>query len=153
MASQLVNIYIFPLTFCNIGAVYFLILFSGKPLLFPSLLSGLDFFNRATYHATSFKNVVFAAQACGVLHAVEPLNSFLASLCKFTISMPNEVERRRYILYLSLLSFMVLLIWSTYHAVKWFLFKACYAIDTAIIHSSASHNHHYGDFDSGSSKI
>ncbi|XP_019187108.1 PREDICTED: protein MON2 homolog isoform X1 [Ipomoea nil] len=33
-------------------------------------------------------------QACGVLHAVEPLNSFLASLCKFTISIPNEVERR-----------------------------------------------------------
>ncbi|GKV07351.1 hypothetical protein SLEP1_g19144 [Rubroshorea leprosula] len=33
-------------------------------------------------------------QACGVLHAVEPLNSFLASLCKFTISFPNEVEKR-----------------------------------------------------------
>ncbi|OMO62280.1 hypothetical protein CCACVL1_22908 [Corchorus capsularis] len=33
-------------------------------------------------------------QACGVLHAVEPLNSFLASLCKFTISFPNELERR-----------------------------------------------------------
>ncbi|XVE62867.1 hypothetical protein DITRI_Ditri06bG0154300 [Diplodiscus trichospermus] len=33
-------------------------------------------------------------QACGVLHAVEPLNSFLASLCKFTINFPNEVERR-----------------------------------------------------------
>lgn len=33
-------------------------------------------------------------QACGVLHAVEPLNSFLASLCKFTICVPNEVERR-----------------------------------------------------------
>ncbi|CAH9087132.1 unnamed protein product [Cuscuta europaea] len=33
-------------------------------------------------------------QACGVLRAVEPLNSFLASLCKFTISIPNEVERR-----------------------------------------------------------
>ncbi|KAG9148625.1 hypothetical protein Leryth_017375 [Lithospermum erythrorhizon] len=33
-------------------------------------------------------------QACGVLHAVEPLNSFLASLCKFTISAPVEVEKR-----------------------------------------------------------
>lgn len=33
-------------------------------------------------------------QACGVLHAVEPLNSFLASLCKFTISSSNETERR-----------------------------------------------------------
>ncbi|KAK8329064.1 hypothetical protein V6Z12_A11G294300 [Gossypium hirsutum] len=33
-------------------------------------------------------------QACGVLHAIEPLNSFLASLCKFTINFPNEVERR-----------------------------------------------------------
>ncbi|KAL5702278.1 hypothetical protein ACHQM5_027513 [Ranunculus cassubicifolius] len=37
-------------------------------------------------------------QACGVLHAVEPLNSFLASLCKFTICMPNEVERRSNVL-------------------------------------------------------
>ncbi|VFQ61498.1 unnamed protein product [Cuscuta campestris] len=34
-------------------------------------------------------------QSCGVLRAVEPLNSFLASLCKFTIGIPNEVERRR----------------------------------------------------------
>ncbi|RAL48739.1 hypothetical protein DM860_001059 [Cuscuta australis] len=33
-------------------------------------------------------------QSCGVLRAVEPLNSFLASLCKFTIGIPNEVERR-----------------------------------------------------------
>lgn len=33
-------------------------------------------------------------QACGILHAVEPLNSFLASLCKFTINVPPEVERR-----------------------------------------------------------
>ncbi|KAH7543199.1 hypothetical protein FEM48_Zijuj02G0158400 [Ziziphus jujuba var. spinosa] len=33
-------------------------------------------------------------QACGVLRAVEPLNSFLASLCKFTINFPNEAERR-----------------------------------------------------------
>ncbi|XP_031260059.1 protein MON2 homolog [Pistacia vera] len=33
-------------------------------------------------------------QACGVLHAVEPLNSYLASLCKFTISFPNEADRR-----------------------------------------------------------
>ncbi|XP_028101923.1 protein MON2 homolog isoform X2 [Camellia sinensis] len=29
-------------------------------------------------------------QACGVLRAVEPLNSFLASLCKFTINIPSE---------------------------------------------------------------
>lgn len=33
-------------------------------------------------------------QACGVLRAVEPLNSFLASLCKFTISSSNEAERK-----------------------------------------------------------
>ncbi|XXG73744.1 hypothetical protein AAC387_Pa07g2600 [Persea americana] len=33
-------------------------------------------------------------QACGVLRAVEPLNSFLASLCKFTISFPSEAEKR-----------------------------------------------------------
>ncbi|KAM3287601.1 protein MON2 isoform X3 [Capsicum chacoense] len=33
-------------------------------------------------------------QACGILHAVEPLNSFLASLCKFTIGVPVEVEKR-----------------------------------------------------------
>ncbi|PWA64388.1 ARM repeat superfamily protein [Artemisia annua] len=33
-------------------------------------------------------------QACGVLRSVEPLNSFLASLCKFTISSSNESERR-----------------------------------------------------------
>ncbi|XP_010256047.1 PREDICTED: protein MON2 homolog isoform X2 [Nelumbo nucifera] len=33
-------------------------------------------------------------QACGVLRAVEPLNSFLASLCKFTINIPTEVEKR-----------------------------------------------------------
>nr|XP_027107485.1 protein MON2 homolog isoform X2 [Coffea arabica] len=33
-------------------------------------------------------------QACGVLRAVEPLNSFLASLCKFTINIPNEVEKK-----------------------------------------------------------
>ncbi|GAV64231.1 Sec7_N domain-containing protein [Cephalotus follicularis] len=37
-------------------------------------------------------------QACGVLHAVEPLNSFLASLCKFTINFPNEAERRSSVL-------------------------------------------------------
>jgi hypothetical protein len=35
-------------------------------------------------------------QACGVLRAIEPLNSFLASLCKFTINNPNEGEKRRY---------------------------------------------------------
>ncbi|KAF5791184.1 putative mon2, dimerization and cyclophilin-binding domain, guanine nucleotide exchange factor [Helianthus annuus] len=33
-------------------------------------------------------------QACGVLRAVEPLNSFLASLCKFTISSSNEPDRK-----------------------------------------------------------
>lgn len=33
-------------------------------------------------------------QACGILRAVEPLNSFLASLCKFTINIPNEAEKR-----------------------------------------------------------
>lgn len=33
-------------------------------------------------------------QACGVLRAVEPLNSFLASLCKFTINFPNEADKR-----------------------------------------------------------
>ncbi|KAL8061656.1 hypothetical protein ABFX02_02G099900 [Erythranthe guttata] len=33
-------------------------------------------------------------QACGVIRAVEPLNSFLASLCKFTIYIPNEAEKR-----------------------------------------------------------
>eukprot|EP00257_Ricinus_communis_P013104 XP_015570469.1 protein MON2 homolog isoform X2 [Ricinus communis] len=33
-------------------------------------------------------------QACGVLNAVEPLNSFLASLCKFTINFPNEAEKK-----------------------------------------------------------
>ncbi|XP_034218283.1 protein MON2 homolog isoform X5 [Prunus dulcis] len=37
-------------------------------------------------------------QACGVLRAVEPLNSFLASLCKFTINFPIEAERRSSIL-------------------------------------------------------
>lgn len=35
-------------------------------------------------------------QACGVLRTIEPLNSFLASLCKFTINNPNEGEKRRY---------------------------------------------------------
>ncbi|ESQ32284.1 hypothetical protein EUTSA_v10003510mg [Eutrema salsugineum] len=33
-------------------------------------------------------------QACGVLHSVEPLNSFLASLCKFTIVLPTDAERK-----------------------------------------------------------
>ncbi|KAL3843987.1 hypothetical protein ACJIZ3_001390 [Penstemon smallii] len=37
-------------------------------------------------------------QACGVLRSVEPLNSFLASLCKFTICIPNEAEKRSVIL-------------------------------------------------------
>ncbi|KAL0692392.1 hypothetical protein Bca4012_059572 [Brassica carinata] len=35
-------------------------------------------------------------QACGVLHAVEPLNSFLASLCKFTIVLPTDAERKSF---------------------------------------------------------
>jgi len=35
------------------------------------------------------------SQACGILRAVEPLNSFLASLCKFTINFPAETERKR----------------------------------------------------------
>ncbi|KAI9098922.1 hypothetical protein K1719_024689 [Acacia pycnantha] len=33
-------------------------------------------------------------QACGILRAVEPLNSFLASLCKFTINFPVEIEKK-----------------------------------------------------------
>ncbi|KAL9267410.1 MON2-like protein [Drosera capensis] len=33
-------------------------------------------------------------QACGILHAVEPLNAFLASLCKFTIGIPMDAERK-----------------------------------------------------------
>lgn len=33
-------------------------------------------------------------QACGVLHVIEPLNSFLASLCKFTIYIPTDLEKR-----------------------------------------------------------
>ncbi|KAL8171076.1 hypothetical protein V2J09_022880 [Rumex salicifolius] len=33
-------------------------------------------------------------QACGILRSVEPLNAFLASLCKFTINIPNEPERK-----------------------------------------------------------
>ncbi|KAH7661512.1 Protein Mon2-like protein [Dioscorea alata] len=33
-------------------------------------------------------------QACGVLRAVEPLNSFLASLCKFTINIPNDLDKK-----------------------------------------------------------
>lgn len=40
--------------------------------------------------------VLAGMQACGVLRAVEPLNSFLASLCKFTISSSSEAEKRRY---------------------------------------------------------
>ena len=42
-------------------------------------------------------DILFLSQACGVLHAVEPLNSFLASLCKFTIVLPTDAERRRYV--------------------------------------------------------
>nr|CAB3474415.1 unnamed protein product [Digitaria exilis] len=37
-------------------------------------------------------------QACGVLRAIEPLNSFLASLCKFTINNPNEGEKKSMLL-------------------------------------------------------
>ncbi|XP_022932524.1 protein MON2 homolog isoform X1 [Cucurbita moschata] len=33
-------------------------------------------------------------QACGLLHVVEPLNSFLASLCKFTINFPSAAEKK-----------------------------------------------------------
>eukprot|EP01018_Ginkgo_biloba_P023241 Gb_33881 [translate_table: standard] len=33
-------------------------------------------------------------QACGVLRAVEPLNAFLASLCKFTLTSQNDSDRR-----------------------------------------------------------
>ncbi|CAB4315982.1 unnamed protein product [Prunus armeniaca] len=38
------------------------------------------------------------SRRAGVLRAVEPLNSFLASLCKFTINFPIEAERRSSIL-------------------------------------------------------
>ncbi|XP_020589215.1 protein MON2 homolog isoform X4 [Phalaenopsis equestris] len=37
-------------------------------------------------------------QACGVLHVIEPLNSFLASLCKFTINIPTEGEKKSVVL-------------------------------------------------------
>ncbi|KAK3162088.1 hypothetical protein QOZ80_1BG0085230 [Eleusine coracana subsp. coracana] len=37
-------------------------------------------------------------QACGVLRAIEPLNSFLASLCKFTTNNPNEAEKKSILL-------------------------------------------------------
>ncbi|KAE8010084.1 hypothetical protein FH972_006478 [Carpinus fangiana] len=37
-------------------------------------------------------------QACGVLRVVEPLNSFLASLCKFTINFPSEAEKKSSVL-------------------------------------------------------
>ncbi|WOL08916.1 hypothetical protein Cni_G17669 [Canna indica] len=37
-------------------------------------------------------------QACGVLRAVEPLNSFLASLCKFTINIPNDGDKKSVLL-------------------------------------------------------
>ncbi|XP_051226815.1 uncharacterized protein [Lolium perenne] len=37
-------------------------------------------------------------QACGVLRAIEPLNSFLASLCKFTINNPSEGEKKSILL-------------------------------------------------------
>ena len=37
------------------------------------------------------------SQACGLLHVVEPLNSFLASLCKFTINFPSGAEKKRYL--------------------------------------------------------
>ncbi|KAL2942428.1 Protein MON2-like protein [Bienertia sinuspersici] len=36
-------------------------------------------------------------QACGVLQAVEPLNSFLASLCKFTINITSEIEKKSFL--------------------------------------------------------
>ncbi|XP_031477870.1 uncharacterized protein LOC116248950 isoform X2 [Nymphaea colorata] len=37
-------------------------------------------------------------QACGVLRTVEPLNSFLASLCKFTINFPDDYEKKSVLL-------------------------------------------------------
>ncbi|CAN6439754.1 unnamed protein product [Victoria cruziana] len=37
-------------------------------------------------------------QACGVLRTVEPLNSFLASLCKFTINIPDDYEKKSVLL-------------------------------------------------------
>ncbi|XP_028554157.1 protein MON2 homolog isoform X3 [Dendrobium catenatum] len=37
-------------------------------------------------------------QACGVLHVIKPLNSFLASLCKFTINIPTDGEKRSSVL-------------------------------------------------------
>ncbi|KAL6005243.1 hypothetical protein ACLOJK_005805 [Asimina triloba] len=48
--------------------------------------------------ATLTDEAVDTGEACGVLRAVEPLNSFLASLCKFTISYPNEAEKRSVLL-------------------------------------------------------
>ncbi|VAH64537.1 unnamed protein product [Triticum turgidum subsp. durum] len=46
----------------------------------------------------SIFKLTFFLYACGVLRAIEPLNSFLASLCKFTINNPNEGEKRSGIL-------------------------------------------------------
>uniref|UniRef100_M8CGH6 Protein MON2-like protein n=1 Tax=Aegilops tauschii TaxID=37682 RepID=M8CGH6_AEGTA len=48
--------------------------------------------------ATLTDEALDAGEACGVLRAIEPLNSFLASLCKFTINNPNEGEKRSSIL-------------------------------------------------------
>ncbi|EEC71558.1 hypothetical protein OsI_03914 [Oryza sativa Indica Group] len=46
----------------------------------------------------SIFKTTFPIIACGVLRAIEPLNSFLASLCKFTINNPNEGEKRSIVL-------------------------------------------------------
>uniref|UniRef100_A0A0D9V6A9 Mon2 C-terminal domain-containing protein n=1 Tax=Leersia perrieri TaxID=77586 RepID=A0A0D9V6A9_9ORYZ len=48
--------------------------------------------------ATLTDEALDAGEACGVLRAIEPLNSFLASLCKFTINNPNEGDKRSIIL-------------------------------------------------------
>uniref|UniRef100_A0A0E0N336 Protein MON2 homolog n=1 Tax=Oryza rufipogon TaxID=4529 RepID=A0A0E0N336_ORYRU len=48
--------------------------------------------------ATLTDEALDVGEACGVLRAIEPLNSFLASLCKFTINNPNEGEKRSIVL-------------------------------------------------------
>lgn len=82
-------------------------------------------------------------QACGVLHAVEPLNSFLASLCKFTINFPTEAEKRRYRVYVVYNHFLLLgvFIFCTYF-LWWILLtwvfnssmksKKCFTVDFSI---------------------
>ncbi|KAL5219869.1 hypothetical protein ABZP36_024582 [Zizania latifolia] len=48
--------------------------------------------------ATLTDEALGAGEACGVLRAIEPLNSFLSSLCKFTINNPNEGDKRSILL-------------------------------------------------------